>query len=80
MKGQQRSRSGVFPLCVYLHTGFSEIQKSIERKRRRERSNFSSPNIGLHSGGCMKELPGPAGARPTPSFMEIDTEALIFGP
>lgn len=31
-------------------------------------------------GGCMKELPGPAGARPTPSFMEIDTEALTLGP
>lgn len=37
-------------------------------------------NIGLHSKGCMKELPSPTGAWPTPSFMEIDAEALIFGP
>lgn len=33
-------------------------------------------NIGLHSEGCMKEMPSPTGAWPTPSFMEIDTEAF----
>lgn len=32
--------------------------------------------IGLQSGGWMKEMPSPTGARPTPSLMEIDTEAF----
>lgn len=68
------------PTCFFLynlHTGFSEGKKEFGDRKRRRLAKLLL-NIGLqrlHEGTAQ-----PNGARPTPSFMEIDPEALMLGP
>lgn len=74
VKGQQQQEPVCFSLACIRTLDLVSIRN---RWPETSASGPTNPKHWItHSEGCMKELTSPTGAWPTPSFMEIDTEAF----